>query len=324
MPSGNSIVPQGKGPLLKIRTKAASVEDFVARHARDFGAQGVFVVTRRPLDVGAPVGVEFQLVDGQPVFACRGTVAWKRDPSEDAARSPGMGVNFGQLGADAIDLLSRLTQHRGATASRFDAEIASPSATLGARTTTRPARGLWTAPGNSPVPPATPGADAAAAAGAGDLRASQLFSSPDLAPAARAEAVEVDISVAPAPTRIATPSLSELEPESDAPASDALADEPDALRLPDLPSSGGAVAGDAPRSSDPARAKRFSGLIRALRTASTPPDEPAPHDTALLGALILAGGLIVFTVYLFGTGTFAPLLDTLTRGLKTLAAQFGF
>lgn len=321
--TGDSIAPSGKGPVLKIRTKSSSVDDFVQRHARDFAPQGVFVMTRRPLDVGVAVRVEFQLVDEQPVFSCRGIVAWRREPSDDPNRTAGMGVAFAQLHADGPDLLARMVRQRGAAASRFDEERAAEPGNPVPRTTTRPARGLWSAAGNSPAPPAigTPQAQGAATT---ELRASQLFSSPDLAPVPRSEAVEIEPPAAAAPrAALATPSLSDLEPEPSAPAPADASIEPDVLELPDLPSSGGVVAKDVQRSSDPARAERFSRLIRALRSVSTPPDEPTPSGGALVMALVLAGGLIAFTVYLSGSEVFGPLTRTLVRGLKSLAAYLG-
>lgn len=334
MATNDSITPSSKGPVLKIRTKSTSVEDFVQRHARDFSTQGVFVMTKRPLEIGAPLGIEFQLVDEQPVFSCRGFVAWRRVPTDDANRTAGMGVAFAQLHADATDVLARMVRQRGAASSRFDEEGGSApgpgaprtSMAPGAaapRTTTRPARGLWSAAGNSPAPVAA-GAPQAADAAAGELRASQLFSSPDLAPVPRAESVHVEPSPQEAPrASVATPRLSELEPETDAAALSDTPSEADALELPDLPSSGGVVAKDPSRSSDPARAERFSKLIRALRVVSTPPDEPTSTGGTLLIALVLAGGLIAFTLYLSGSGLFAPMIDTLVRGLKSLAARAG-
>ena len=332
--ASNSITPSGKGPLLKIRTKSTSVDDFVQRHARDFSTQGVFVMTRRPLEVGAPLGVEFQLVDEQPVFSCRGVVAWRREPTDDPNRTAGMGVAFAQLHADATDLLARMVRQRGAATSRFDEEPGSAPAPVAPRTTTapgaaaprtttRPARGLWSAAGNSPRPAAADAPEPPSAA-TGELRASQLFSSPDLAPVPRAESVHVEPSAQAMPrASVATPRLSQLEPEPETPASSDTPSEPDALQLPDLPSSGGVVVKDEPRSSDPARAERFSKLIRALRAVSTPPDEPSVSGGPLLVALVLAGGLIAFTVYLSGSGLFGPLIDTLVRGLKSLAARAG-
>lgn len=327
MATSDSIAPSGKGPVLKIRTKSSSVDDFVQRHARDFATQGVFVMTRRPLDVGAAVRVEFQLVDEQPVFSCKGVVAWRRAPSDDPNRMAGMGVAFAQLHADGPDLLARMVRQRGAAPSRFDEERAAEPgnavANAVARTTTRPARGLWSAAGNSPAPPAM-GTPQAPGADTGELRASQLFSSPNLAPVPRTEAVEIEPPAEAAPRApLATPSLSDLEPEPSAPAPAGASIEPDVLELPDLPSSGGVVAEDVPRSSDPARAERFSKLIRALRLVSTPPDEPTPSGGALLVALVLAGGLIAFTVYLSGSEVFGPLMRTLVRGLKSLTAHLG-
>jgi hypothetical protein len=307
--------PSGRGPVLKIRTKSATVEDFITRHARDFGVTGVFVTMRKPLDVGAGVGVEFQLVDGRPVFTAKGLVAWRREATRDSNLEPGMGLAFTKLEGDAAELLSRIAERRGGAPSRFDEPNAAPVAprppppARGAKG--RPARGLWSAANATPKPLA-PAA----------LRPSDLFSKPPPEPdgAGRVAVMPVTPVGIEEPADVVEAPEAHLETD---PEWDAVSEEDEALELPDLPAWDEEEIIEPRRTSDPARAERFSRLISAIRMVSMPPDEPTPYGAPLLVALVLAFVFIGFCVYLFGTGILSPLTDTLVRGLRSLLRYLG-
>lgn len=107
-------------PVLKVRCKSETVEDFVARYAADFAHDGVFVKTRSPFAIDTSLRFEFQLKDGSTVLGGRGRVSWTRDADDGPTRAAGMGIAFGEM-ADAQRLVvDRLVLARGERPSRFE------------------------------------------------------------------------------------------------------------------------------------------------------------------------------------------------------------
>lgn len=107
-------------PVLKVRCKSGTVEDFTARYAVDFAHDGVFVKTRSPFAVGTSMRFEFQLKDGTAILGGRGRVAWTREKDDGPTRAAGMGLAFGDMGAEARVVLDRLVAARGDKASRYE------------------------------------------------------------------------------------------------------------------------------------------------------------------------------------------------------------
>lgn len=81
--------------------------NFTPQVARDVSQGGLFIATRRPLEVDSKV--HLQLEHGVTTLAVSGTVAWAR--SEDGPEgAAGMGIRFGDLDFDARRALSRFVQ----------------------------------------------------------------------------------------------------------------------------------------------------------------------------------------------------------------------
>lgn len=107
-------------PVLKVRCKSETVEDFVARYAADFSHDGVFVKTRSPFAIDTSLRFEFQLKDGSTVLGGRGRVSWTRDADDGPTRAAGMGIAFGEMADQARIVLDRLVLARGERPSRFE------------------------------------------------------------------------------------------------------------------------------------------------------------------------------------------------------------
>jgi uncharacterized protein (TIGR02266 family) len=123
-------------PVLKVRCKSETVDDFVTRYAPDFAHDGVFVKARSPLPIATLLRFEFQLKDGAPVFGGRGRVTWVRDADESPSRPAGMGIAFGDIGDDARAVIGRLVGARGGRLSRYEhrGPTMAPPAAIGAET----------------------------------------------------------------------------------------------------------------------------------------------------------------------------------------------
>src|SRR5262245_51447349 len=114
---------------LKIKFKSVSIEDFIERYSVDVSRGGIFIRTKKPLDVGTPLKFEFQLQDGTTIMNGDGTVAWAR--GEEVARpsaAPGMGVRFDRVAGSSLLVLDRILhdkERRGERAeeSRFEAGL---------------------------------------------------------------------------------------------------------------------------------------------------------------------------------------------------------
>jgi Tfp pilus assembly protein PilZ len=98
--------PRRRYPRLTLRVEV--VLETAAGHsvatATTLGAGGLFVATRTPLEVHAPLGVRFHLPGDDTELCLRAHVAWSR-PAGSA--SAGLGVSFDDADARA-DLAARL------------------------------------------------------------------------------------------------------------------------------------------------------------------------------------------------------------------------
>lgn len=71
---------QKRAPVtLKIKFKSSTLEEFVERYAVDISQGGIFIRTKKPLEVGTPLRFEFQLKDATPLILGEGTVVWTRE-----------------------------------------------------------------------------------------------------------------------------------------------------------------------------------------------------------------------------------------------------
>ena len=103
------------GPLVQIRYQ--DLDEFLAVHAANLSAGGMFLATREPREVGSLLYVQFFLQDGQPIIEGMAKVIWVRPPSDDAAETAeapaGMGVAFVSLDERSRELLRKVVaEHR--------------------------------------------------------------------------------------------------------------------------------------------------------------------------------------------------------------------
>ncbi len=98
---------------LKIRFKSGSLDEFVRKYSLDVSKGGIFIRTRKPLDVGTKVRFEFLLQDDSPLMSGEGTVVWIRE--HDPARTnvaPGMGVRFDVLTPESEKVLKEILRRK--------------------------------------------------------------------------------------------------------------------------------------------------------------------------------------------------------------------
>lgn len=107
-------------PVLKVRCKSETVDEFMARYAVDFAHDGVFVKTRSPFAMGTSMRFEFQLKDGTTILGGRGRVTWIRETDDGPTRAAGMGLAFGEMSDDARAVLDRIVAARGSKPSRYE------------------------------------------------------------------------------------------------------------------------------------------------------------------------------------------------------------
>jgi uncharacterized protein (TIGR02266 family) len=116
---------------LKVKYKSATVDEFVEQFGTDVSRGGIFVKTKKPIEIGALLKLELQLSNASPVIHGVGRVCWRREPGPDPNWPAGMGIKFIKLDPDSRAVVERIVQHRGGRLSRFDqtqgAELATPS-----------------------------------------------------------------------------------------------------------------------------------------------------------------------------------------------------
>lgn len=92
LPSGNRHATTERRTSPRVPLEADVVlacgSQFFSGTALDLSARGVFVATRRPLDIGAPVSLELTVPEGQVL--ARGIVRWRRAPSADGVAGVGI------------------------------------------------------------------------------------------------------------------------------------------------------------------------------------------------------------------------------------------
>lgn len=90
-----------------IRIQFAEPAEPEPRIARDISQGGLFIPTRRALDVGSDV--RLQIGEPDSVIEVRGTVAWVQTEATQR-RAAGMGIRFGKLSLDQRRAISRVVQ----------------------------------------------------------------------------------------------------------------------------------------------------------------------------------------------------------------------
>ena len=96
---------------ITINHEFASVEEFISEYVTNISRSGVFIKTKRPLDVGTQVNLRFTVImDDLETIEGIGEVV------RVSAKPPGMGVVFVTLTAHSHDLITKLITRRRARA----------------------------------------------------------------------------------------------------------------------------------------------------------------------------------------------------------------
>jgi uncharacterized protein (TIGR02266 family) len=150
---------------LKVKYKSATVDEFMGQFGTDVSTGGIFVKTKKPIEIGALLKLELQLADASPVIHGIGRVCWRRELAPDPNLPAGMGIKFIKLDPDSRAVVERIVQGRGSRPSRFDqtqgAEIAGASEPPPSEL---PSASSQPAPSPSPPPPSRAAAPAPRAA----------------------------------------------------------------------------------------------------------------------------------------------------------------
>ena len=113
---GNSNTTEGdqETVTLKIRFKSSSIGDFIAKHATDVSQGGIFIRTKKPLEVGTPLHFEFLMNDEKPLIDGDATVVWTRDGASSDDAAPGMGLRFDKLPNASQTVLEKILNAKAA------------------------------------------------------------------------------------------------------------------------------------------------------------------------------------------------------------------
>lgn len=77
---------------------------------RDLGAGGVFIETKKPLQMGAEMDLTFTIPDSKETLETKGTVIWVQSEVPGRDLTPGMGVQFHLFSADQRKVLEDFVQ----------------------------------------------------------------------------------------------------------------------------------------------------------------------------------------------------------------------
>jgi len=90
-----------------------TVDDLRSGTVRDVSQGGLFIATRRPLEVGSRLRLLLSPGPGEPPLELAATVTWVRQTGDDESEV-GMGVEFGVLDAEQRGTVSRLLEQAAA------------------------------------------------------------------------------------------------------------------------------------------------------------------------------------------------------------------
>ncbi|MET0387503.1 MAG: TIGR02266 family protein, partial [Polyangiales bacterium] len=139
---------------LKVKYKSATVDEFIEQFGADVSRGGIFIKTRKPLDVGALLKFEFQLHDGEPVIHGVGRVAWRRSEEQGRPDLPiGMGIKFIKLDEQSRTVIDRIETRHGPGSRYEQTEAAEVAPTL---SSSLPPSAFATAAPAAPAPTSVP------------------------------------------------------------------------------------------------------------------------------------------------------------------------
>lgn len=97
---------------LDLEIDYSDLETFCQDYIRNISKGGVFIETKNPLALGTELKLKFRLPGSSRPIQTAGVVMWIIDPTkeESAGNSPGMGVRFGNLCTEDMDMIDNLVQ----------------------------------------------------------------------------------------------------------------------------------------------------------------------------------------------------------------------
>jgi len=102
-------------PLVRLQLRYPDENVFLQRFATNVTRGGIFLASRNPFPVGTMLGFEVSLLQGPPLLAGTGKVAWVREFNpQEPQRAHGMGVQFLAVTPACRPMLERLLAHKAA------------------------------------------------------------------------------------------------------------------------------------------------------------------------------------------------------------------
>jgi uncharacterized protein (TIGR02266 family) len=95
---------------LVVRVTYRTVDELFSEFARNINDGGIFIETESPQEIGSTIQLQFNLPGNETPIEVTGTVV--RTSRETSAEGPpGMGIEFGDLGAKHRDQINDLIRH---------------------------------------------------------------------------------------------------------------------------------------------------------------------------------------------------------------------
>ncbi len=82
---------------VRLEVNFQSIDSFLSEYAMNISRGGLFVSTRKPLDVGTKLTLQFTIPDAAVPIKINGEVAWVTTYDKASQLIPGMGIKFREL-----------------------------------------------------------------------------------------------------------------------------------------------------------------------------------------------------------------------------------
>lgn len=94
---------------LVVRVDYKTVDELFSEFARNINEGGMFIETESPPDVGSPVALQFSIPGSEEPIQVLGRVV--RTSAGEVPDTPGMGIEFENLDAQARELINELVRN---------------------------------------------------------------------------------------------------------------------------------------------------------------------------------------------------------------------
>jgi len=98
--------------VLRVVIRSPDLDTFIAKYSRFLKDDRIFIFTKSSQPPGTRVRFTLELADGQPLLVGEGTVVRVRPDLGDAAKPPGMELQFQPLDAPSRALVARMMHAR--------------------------------------------------------------------------------------------------------------------------------------------------------------------------------------------------------------------